>query len=114
VGVDEIEAGGGAPVAEEAGFDVFLAEGFAEKGVVHEVNLPHGKVVGGTPIGVDFAEFFRGKGFGGMGFHDFIVALGREWGVTGGGGTKPKRSHFAGVVLFGISEIGVEKWVRVF
>ena len=64
VDVDEILAGGGAPVAEEAFFDILEFEGLFEERVVVEVDLANGEIVGGAPVGVDFFEHFRGERFG--------------------------------------------------
>ncbi len=61
VGVDEILAGGGAPVSEEAGLDVVELEGLAEEGVVEEIDLSDGEVVGGAPVGIYFFKEVRGE-----------------------------------------------------
>ena len=58
---DEVEAGGRAPVAEEARLDVAATERAAEEGVVVEVDLPDREVVGGPPVRVEFAEFVVGE-----------------------------------------------------
>ena len=52
VSINECEAGGGAPVSEEAIFDVFGEEGFFEQGVLLEVDHAEGEVVAGGPVGV--------------------------------------------------------------
>lgn len=46
VGVDEVEAGGRTPVAQEPGFDVLGAEFLLEQRVVEEVDLAHRQVIG--------------------------------------------------------------------
>ncbi|MCY1234206.1 hypothetical protein D9M72_467800 [compost metagenome] len=52
VGVDEVEPGGGAPVAQEPGLGVLRAERFAQQRVGAEVDLAHGQVVGRPPPAV--------------------------------------------------------------
>lgn len=60
VGAYEVEAGGGAPVAEEPGLDVLRTQGFGQQRVVHEVDLAHCQVVGGAPVGVELRDGVRG------------------------------------------------------
>ncbi|WP_231295177.1 hypothetical protein [Corynebacterium efficiens] len=62
VSVDEGQARGGSPVAEEAGLDVVGGERALQQGVGLEVDLANGEVVVGAPSGVDLAGFFTGKG----------------------------------------------------
>ena len=52
VGVDEVEAGRGPPVAEQSRLDVVAGERFAQQRVVEQVDLPHRQVVRCTPPGV--------------------------------------------------------------
>jgi hypothetical protein len=61
-------------VAEQARFDVLGAEGFAQERVVHEINLADGKVVGGSPVSVDFPEFFRRQWSSGLRWHGFTLS----------------------------------------
>ena len=56
VDVDEVQARGRAPVAEEAGLDVPAVERLLEERIVVEIDLADGEVVGGPPIGVHPAE----------------------------------------------------------
>jgi hypothetical protein len=44
-------------VAEETRLDVFQAERFSQQRIVIEVDLTGGKIVGCTPIGVNFSQF---------------------------------------------------------
>ncbi len=60
VGEAEVQSGGGAPVSEQAGFEVLGCEGFGEQGVVQQVDLSDGQVVGGSPVGVDALQFVHG------------------------------------------------------
>src|ERR1700754_596327 len=64
VRVDEIEARGGAPMAEQAVLDVFLAQRLAEHRVVAQVDLPDGEVIGGTPVGMHAAQQIRRERLG--------------------------------------------------
>ena len=68
--VDEVLAGGGAPVAEQHALDVRQDQRPFQQGVVVEINLADGQVVGGAPIGVHPGQQFRGKG---LGFHGSIL-----------------------------------------
>ncbi len=56
VGVAEVEPGARPPVAEQAGLDVLGDERTAQQGVVHEVDLARGQVVGGPEVGVELAQ----------------------------------------------------------
>jgi hypothetical protein len=51
LGVDEVEAGGGAPMAEEPRLDVLGAQRLAQQRVVLQVDLGDGEVVGRLPVG---------------------------------------------------------------
>ena len=53
VGVDEVEPGRRAPVAEQPRLDVGRLERLAQQRVVEQVDLADGQVVGGPPVGVD-------------------------------------------------------------
>ena len=57
VDVDEVEAGGGPPVAQEARLDVLLGQGLLEQRVVVEIDLADRQVVGGPPVRVQEREF---------------------------------------------------------
>ena len=71
VRINEIQAGRGAPVAQQPGLDVFHAQRLGEQRVVEKINLPDGQVVGGAPVGIDFPQFIGperpGWNFGGIG-----------------------------------------------
>ena len=57
-------AGIGAPVAEQALFDVFRFERLAQKGIVVKVDHAGAEVVAGAPVFVEVAEFLIAKSFG--------------------------------------------------
>ena len=61
VRVDEVQARRGAPVAEQPRLDVLVAQRLAHQRVVEQIDLPHGEVVGGTPVGVDQVKVATGK-----------------------------------------------------
>ena len=61
MGVDEVEARCGAPVSEQARLDVFWRQRFAQQRVVQQVDLAHGQVIGGRPVGIDEFEFAVGQ-----------------------------------------------------
>ncbi|MEY9214610.1 hypothetical protein ABH917_004056 [Thermobifida halotolerans] len=67
VRVDEVEAGRGAPVAEQPRLDVLGSERFAQQRVVHQVDLADGQVVRGSPVPVDLLEFGGGERLSGNG-----------------------------------------------
>ncbi len=48
-------------MTEQPGLDVFGSQGGGEQGVVHEVDLSDGEVVGGAPVGVERLEFVVGE-----------------------------------------------------
>ena len=57
VGVDEVEAGRRAPVAEQPRLDVLLDQRLAQQRIVEEIDLADRQIVGGAPVGVDQLEF---------------------------------------------------------
>ena len=57
VDVDEVQAGRGAPVAEQPRLDVLLRQRLLEQRVVVEIDLADRQVVGGAPVRVDEREF---------------------------------------------------------
>jgi hypothetical protein len=57
VGIDEVQAGRGAPVPEEPRLDVLLRERLLEQRVVVEIDLADRQVVGGAPVRIDEREF---------------------------------------------------------
>ena len=61
VNVDEIQSWRRAPMAQEAGFDVPALERPLEQRIVVQINLADGEIIGRPPIGVHFAEQFRGE-----------------------------------------------------
>jgi len=64
VGVEEVQAGRRPPVAQQARLDVVAGQGLAEQGVVEQVDLADGEVVGRAPPGVDLAGLLVGDGMG--------------------------------------------------
>src|SRR5579864_9765579 len=59
--VGEIKSRRGAPVPEQPGLDVLGPEPFAQQRVLIQVNLAHGEVVGGPPVGVHPTKFVGGQ-----------------------------------------------------
>ncbi len=57
VDVDEIQAGGGAPVAQQAGLDVFELQRLGEQGIVVEINLSDRQIIGRAPVSIQAADF---------------------------------------------------------
>ena len=57
VGVDEVEAWRGAPVPQKTWLDVLLLERLAQQGIIEQVDLADGEIVGGPPVGVDERAF---------------------------------------------------------
>ena len=56
VEVNEIEPGRGAEMAEQARLDVIAGERAAEQGIVAQIDLADGEIVGGAPVGVHKIE----------------------------------------------------------
>ncbi len=91
VDVEKVEAGGGAPVAEQARLDVVERQRAFEQRIVFEVDLADGKVVSGAPVGVHLVRAGRSSEglrfcFGPVRFGRRVVGhgehLGREGCVT--------------------------------
>jgi hypothetical protein len=49
----EIESRGRPPMSQQAGLDVLQRQRLPEEGVVQQIDLADGEIVGGTPVGVD-------------------------------------------------------------
>ena len=77
VGVDKVLAGTGAPVAHDGALEVFGAQGLPQQGVVQQVELAGGQIVGSAPPGVDGQQLIPGEGafFGhtGRGLHSGLL-----------------------------------------
>jgi hypothetical protein len=69
VGVDEVQPGRGPPVPEQPGLDVREPQGLPKQRVVEQVDLAHGQVVGGAPVGVDQLELARAEPRNGLSRH---------------------------------------------
>ncbi|MNQ89941.1 hypothetical protein D3C85_1052650 [compost metagenome] len=52
VGIDQVQPGCRAPMAKQARLDVLQGQRQLQQRVVLEVNLPHGQIIGGPPIGI--------------------------------------------------------------
>src|SRR5581483_4595189 len=63
MGVEKVQTGGGAPMAQEAGFDVLLLERLFQQGVVIQIDLADGQVIRGAPPGVEQAQFIGRERF---------------------------------------------------
>ena len=61
MGIDEVQAGRGAPVAEEARLYMLLLERLAQQGVVEQVNLANAKVIGRAPPAINLRELVFGQ-----------------------------------------------------
>ena len=62
VDVYEIQAGRGAPVTQQPRLHVFQLQRHFQEGIVEEVDLADGQVVGGAPIGVHLLQDVRRQG----------------------------------------------------
>jgi hypothetical protein len=61
MGIDEIQAGGCAPVAKETWLDVVQGKRALKERVVFEVDLADGEIVGGAPVGVHGLQLLVGQ-----------------------------------------------------
>jgi hypothetical protein len=61
VEIDEVEAGRGAPVAEEPRLDVLEAQRLAQERIGEQIDLADRKVVGRAPVGVHPLQLVGGK-----------------------------------------------------
>ena len=61
MGVNEVQAGRGAPVPQQPGLDVLEAQRLGQQRVVVEINLPNREIIRRAPVGVDLAQFFVWK-----------------------------------------------------
>ena len=56
--IDEILSGRRAPMSQKARLDVFESQGFTQQRISQQIDLSHGEIVRGTPVGVNFAQLF--------------------------------------------------------
>ena len=86
--VDEVQARGGPPVAQEPGLDVLRPERLAQERVVQEVDLADREVVRGAPVGVDPLEIR-------LAHRSTVVDPGGRWpiGPRVRHGSSPPRAH---------------------
>jgi hypothetical protein len=54
--VDEVESGRGAPMSEQARFDVLEFEGFCEQRVIEKINLSDRQILRSAPVCVNPAK----------------------------------------------------------
>lgn len=52
VNVNEVLAGRGSPVSQQPRLDMLELQGLTEEWVIIEIDLAHGEVIGGSPVGV--------------------------------------------------------------
>ena len=62
VKVEQVEPWRGAPVSEQSGFDVLGLQRFGQQGIVQQVDLAYGEVIGGPPVGIEAGQFIVGEG----------------------------------------------------
>ena len=62
VRIDEVLPGAGAPVTHHGLLDVAPDERTLQQGVIQQIELAGGQIVGSTPIGVDLPEFLFAQG----------------------------------------------------
>ena len=76
VGVDESLSRHRAPVAHRRGLHIGGTQGLPEQGIVLQIELPRRQVIGGPPVGVDFAQHVRSEGtllrHAGRGLNDYL------------------------------------------
>ena len=62
MGIDEVLAWAGAPVPHDGALQVLFLQRLPQQGIVQQIELAGGQIVGGTPIGVDGLNLFPGQG----------------------------------------------------
>ena len=62
MGIDKVLPRRGAPVAHGVPLEVFRLQGLAEQGIVQQIELAHGQIVGRAPVGVHLAQLLLIKG----------------------------------------------------
>ena len=55
--INEIQAGRGAPMTQQARFDMTELQGFAQQRIIEQINLADGKIIGRAPIGIEVLQF---------------------------------------------------------
>ena len=64
VDVQEIEPGGGSPMAQQAGLDVLQRQRLLEQRIVAEIDLPDRQIVRGMPVAVHLGQKLGRQGVG--------------------------------------------------
>src|SRR4030095_9812252 len=64
VNIYEIESGSRSKMPQQTGLDVFEFKRLAQQRIGVEVNLSDRKIIRRSPVGVHFAQFFRGQRLG--------------------------------------------------
>ena len=59
VDIEKIQARRRAPMAQQAGLDVFELERLFEQRIVLQINLPDREIIGRAPVGVHFLQQIR-------------------------------------------------------
>jgi hypothetical protein len=60
--IKKVEARCGAPMAQQARLHVVQSQRTLQQRVVFQINLAHGEIIGGTPVGIHFCQLFRAQG----------------------------------------------------
>ena len=74
VRVNEVLAGGRAPVSQQHVLHIRERQRSLQQRVVVKINLPNRQIVGGTPVGIHLVEQFRGKSLCVHGSNLFLLA----------------------------------------
>ena len=62
MGINEVLARAGAPMPHDGALQMFLLQRLPQQGIVQQIELAGGQIVGGTPIGVNGLDLFPGQG----------------------------------------------------
>ena len=61
VDVDEVQPGRGTEMPQQARLDVLHLERLAQQRIGVQINLPDGKIIGGSPVCIHLSQFFRAE-----------------------------------------------------
>src|SRR5438105_1390374 len=103
VGIDKVQSRRGAPMAQQARFDMREFERLPQERIIVEINLAHREIVGRPPPGVYLAQEFRSKG---LCFRGSILFVNTApecgiWPAQGNSGLRPLRRLVASLPFRG-------------
>ncbi len=81
VGIDQVQAGHRSEVAEQPRLHVLRLQRLTQQRIAEQVDLPHGEIVRGTPVGVEQLELLPGRRVR-LRRHRLHLCIDRQWDIV--------------------------------